>query len=247
MLENKTAVILAAGRGKRLKALSQNKPKPMVTVNNVSIIEKLISNLVKNKFSKIVIVVGYMADMIKEHLNKYEHQTEIIYVFNEIFDSTNNIYSLYLAKDYLINGFYLFEADIFCENSIFESMINSTDDNIILIDKYNDSMEGTVVGVDEHNIVTGMYLGKEQEDDFDFSDKFKTVNFYKIGKSFYKEFFKNKLEEYIDKKEVSSYYELIIKFAVEAGYKFNGLKTANMKWWEIDTIEDLKTAEKIFK
>lgn len=242
-----TAIILAAGRGSRLKELSLEQPKPMTEVNNISIIKNLIRQLVKNKIRRIVVVVGYLAAKLKSHiLEEFKDASEFIFIENEIFDKTNNIYSLYLAEEYMHEGFYLFEADVFCENKIVDQFLAKTEHNIILIDKYTPAMNGTVVRFDNKNRVKKMYLNKDQGDNFDFSDAYKTLNFYKINKNFVENFLVDKLNQHIAGENVHSYYEQIIKDAVDEGHDFYGLVTASNKWWEIDTIEDLEKAEKMF-
>jgi len=248
MSDINTAVILAAGRGSRLKELSLAQPKPMTQVNETAIIENLIRQLIQNDIKKIVVVIGYQADKLKSYiLDIFSGRAKFIFVENEIFDKTNNIYSLYLAAGYMNYGFYLFEADVFCDDIIVERLLKTAAHDIILIDKFTSEMNGTVVDLDDSAKVLNMYLNKDQTADFDFSDKYKTLNFYKISRSFVHEFFKNKLEAHISGKDVNSYYEQIIKEAVDNGYEFYGLKTENSRWWEIDTQEDLEKAELIFK
>ena len=248
MLKTDPAIILAAGRGSRLKELSLEQPKPMTEVNNESIISNLIGQIINNGITKIVIVVGYLADKLEQHiLAKYKSQAELVFIKNEIFDKTNNIYSLYLAKEYMNNGFYLFEADVFCDNVIMKTLFENENQNIILVDKFTNEMNGTVVRFDSNYSVNGMYLNKDQMGRFDHSDTYKTLNFYRIGKDFVTTFFSKKLQAHIDGQDVNSYYEQIIKEAIETGLQFHCLVTANHNWWEIDTIEDLEKAESIFK
>lgn len=241
-----TAVILAAGRGKRLRELSANRPKPLVEINGTSILWNLVQSIVANGLKRVVLVVGYKAEAIINHLKPFEHSIEIVYVRNEVYDTTNNIYSLWLARDYLDAGFYLFEADIYFEPEIMSKLVQQTAENVMLIDHYTDRMNGTVVTCDSENRITKMILKRDQTPGFDFTDTYKTVNFYRIGINFYRDFCRRKLAEYIDQNDVSSYYETIIKEGIAEGYKFAGLKANPCKWWEIDTRDDLQIAEKIF-
>ncbi|MBN2103495.1 phosphocholine cytidylyltransferase family protein [bacterium] len=241
------AVILAAGKGTRLGKLSDNQPKPMTEVNGTPMFSNLMESLVQSGIEKIVIVTGYMNTVLEEAARAFDSRTEIVTVYNEIYATTNNIYSLWLAKKYLQDGFFLFEADIFFENEILKNLIQSPQDNVMLIGKHNDRMDGTVVDLDASDQVQQMYLKRHQQDDFDYSDKYKTVNFYKIGPAFAREFFIRKMDEHIENEDWNSYYELIIKEALDRGYPFYGLKTGNLKWWEIDTPEDLNICEDMFK
>ncbi len=241
-----TAVILAAGRGKRLKELSAHRPKPLVEINDTSILSNLVQSIIANDLKRVILVVGYKAEAIIDHLKPFEHSIGIEYVKNEAYDTTNNIYSLLLAQNYLEEGFYLFEADVYFEPKIMSALVRQPAENVMLIDRYTDRMDGTVVTCDSDSRVTEVYLKRDQGNDFDFSDKFKTVNFYRIGANFYRDFCQRKLAEYVDQDNVSSYYEAIIKEGIAEGHAFFGLQTNRNKWWEIDTREDLQIAEKMF-
>lgn len=242
-----TAIILAAGRGSRLKELSLEHPKPMTQINDISIIENLVQNLISQHIKNIVMVVGYLADKLKEHLEeRFGAAANMIFVENDIYDKTNNIYSLWLAAEYMKKGFYLFEADVFFEEQVLKRLLEHEADDIILIDRYNPEMEGTVVRLDNHSMVKKMYLKRHQTEDFNFEDTYKTLNFYKISRNFVESFFMQKLRSHIERNDVNSYYELIIKEAIDEGFKFFGLSTEGLKWWEVDTYEDLLKAESIF-
>ncbi|MCF7793938.1 MAG: phosphocholine cytidylyltransferase family protein [Candidatus Cloacimonetes bacterium] len=240
------AVILAAGKGTRLGKLSDNKPKPMTEVNGRMIIENLIESLIKNGFERIIVATGYLNEILEETVHKYQDQAEIICVYNEIYGSTNNIYSLWLTKKYLRDGFYLFEADVFFEDKIMKELVEINAKNVMLVGKHNNLMDGTVVDLKEDNSVLNMYLKRHQKEDFDFSNKYKTVNFYRISEKFAQDFFLPKMDEHIEREDWNSYYELIIKEALDKRIEFFAVKTEKLKWWEIDTIEDLEYCEKLF-
>jgi choline kinase len=242
----KIAVIHAEGRGSRLKELSLEQPKPMIVVNDVTIISNLIRHLITAKLRKIVIIVGYKAERLKEHLAPFTHEVNLVFVENPIYDKTNNIYSLWLAKDHLKNGFFLFEADVFIEESIVLKFLNFPKENVMLVDKFTPDLNGTVVTLDSSKKVLRMYLSNEQGESFRYSDTYKTVNFYKISVAFTEQFFIKKLDEHIVAGDTGSYYELIIKEAIDNGELFYAFETGNGKWYEIDTREDLAFAKKLF-
>lgn len=244
--DKKVGIILAAGRGSRLKELSLEQPKPMITVNKVTIISNLVQHLISARLQHIVVIVGYKAEKLKEHLNHFNEGVTLTFVENPIYDQTNNIYSLWLAKDYLKNGFYLFEADVFLEEAILTDFLNTDKEDVMLVDKYLPVMNGTVIAFDEQKKVTGMYLKVNQHKNFVFDDKYKTVNFYKISKSLAQTFFIEKLEHHITHQDTGSYYELIIKEAIENGKDFFAVETGDRKWYEIDTKEDLDEAQRMF-
>ena len=96
------AIILAAGMGKRLKELTQNSTKCMVKVNGVTLIDRMLHQIEKQHLSRIIIVVGYEGQKLIDYIGTLGIQTPIIYINNPIYDKTNNIYSLALAKDWLV-------------------------------------------------------------------------------------------------------------------------------------------------
>lgn len=96
------AIILAAGMGKRLKDLTANNTKCMVKVNGVTLIERMLNQLDKLNLERIVVVIGYEGRKLQEYISTLNISTKIEYVENEIYDKTNNIYSLALAKEYLL-------------------------------------------------------------------------------------------------------------------------------------------------
>ncbi|MDA3778737.1 MAG: phosphocholine cytidylyltransferase family protein [Bacteroidales bacterium] len=248
MEDIKTAIILAAGRGTRLKEMTNDIPKPMIKINDKSIIRNLIEQLIDEGIDRIIVLVGYMSKIIEEHLKEYKKEIDLIFIENKIYATTNNIYTLWLAKDYMQGGFYLFEADIFCEKALIKNLLTDNRDNIMLVGKFTSLMNGTVIRNNkDSDIVNKMYLKKEQTKDFDYSDTYKTVNFYKIGKNFVKSFFQQKLEYHIKSKDTGSYYELIIKEAIDKDHVFYSIKANENKWWEIDNQEDLEIAKKTFK
>lgn len=240
------AVILAAGRGTRLGSLSDDQPKPMTEVNGVSIFDNLMSSLIAHGFEQVILVTGYLNHILEKAAGPYRNRCEIITVYNEIYATTNNIYSLWLAREYLKAGFYLFEADIFFEDAVMRDLVTAEPGNVMLIGKYNALMDGTVVDLDVRDRVISMYLKRHQGDGFDYSDKYKTVNFYRIGGELAAGFFMQKMKEHIMQENLNSYYELIIREALEQKHVFYGLKTGSKLWWEIDNQEDLKRCVSLF-
>lgn len=246
MTSIKTAIILAAGRGSRLKERTLNHPKPMTLVNNVTIIDNLIRELRSQKIREIVVVTGYMSEKLEKHLQAYHKDTNIIFVENEIYDSTNNIYSLWLAKEYMEHGFFLFEADVFCDEFLIHELLNSPHHNLIVVDKHKKGMDGTVVELTEDGLVKEMYLKRHQGEEFSYYQKYKTVNFYKLSGYYSQKYLIPKMGNHIDRDDVNVYYEQIIKEDIDEGHSFYALETGDNRWWEIDTPEDLEKARSIF-
>ena len=146
------AVILAAGMGKRLKNLTRSNTKCMVQVNGVSLIDRMLHQLEKKELSRIVIVVGYMAEELISYIGTLGIKTPIEYIENPIYYKTNNIYSLALAKEHLCSeDTLLFESDLIFEDSVIDLLLDDPRDTLALVDKYESWMDGTCVKLDEED------------------------------------------------------------------------------------------------
>ncbi len=96
------AIILAAGMGRRLGEYTKDNTKCMLPVNGVKLIDRVLTQLSSLSLNRVVIVVGYKGQNLINYIgNRYDDQLRIEYVNNPIYDKTNNIYSLALAKDKL--------------------------------------------------------------------------------------------------------------------------------------------------
>ena len=140
------AIILAAGMGKRLKELTQDRTKCMVQVNGVALIDRMLHQIESRHLSRIVIVVGYQGEKLMEYIDTLGIRTPIVYVQNPIYDKTNNIYSLALAKDYLCqDDTLLFESDLIFEDAVIDQLLDDPRETLALVDKYESWMDGTCV------------------------------------------------------------------------------------------------------
>lgn len=241
------AVILAAGLGIRLQNLTNNAPKCLVEVNGKSILERQLECLDNNGIRNTTIVVGYKREKIIDKIGSRFGNMEVRYIVNEAYEKTNNIYSLWLAREILLSGCVLLEADIFFEDAVIRRICESVNGDIAVLAKYRDFMDGTMVELNGDGTLKDMYLKRDQSEDFPCRNMYKTVNIYAISKTFAWEFFVPMLDEKIEKGIVNEYYELVLKEIVKAGRAgLHGLLIDDLKWYEIDTMADLNAAREIF-
>lgn len=174
------AIILAAGMGRRLGELTKDNTKCMLPVNGVRLIDRFISQLSKYNLSRLVIVVGYEGQKLIDYIgHRYDDVMRIEYINNPIYDKTNNIFSLALAKEKLCeDDTVLLESDLIFEDSVLDKIINHPDKDLALVDKYQTWMDGTMVNIDnDRNIVN--FIPKEAFQYEDIDVYYKTVNIYK--------------------------------------------------------------------
>ena len=241
------AIILAAGMGKRLKELTRNNTKCMVKVNGVTLIERMLHQIDRLNLSRIVIVVGYKGQLLIDYISTLNINTPIIYVENPIYDKTNNIYSLALAKEYLINDdTLLFESDLIFEDSVLDALVSDPRDTLALVDKYESWMDGTCVKISEDDSIEAFVPGKK----FNFNEikeYYKTVNLYKFSKHFSKTHYVPFLDAYQAALGENEYYEQVLRVITmldEPVIKAKRLE--GQRWYEIDDIQDLDIAQSIF-
>lgn len=241
------AIILAAGMGKRLKELTKDSTKCMIKVNGVTLIERMLSQLDKLNLSGIIIVVGYKAEELISFISNLAVQTPIIFVTNDIYYKTNNIFSLYLAKNYLLKeDTLLLESDLIFTDAVLQKIINDQYPSLALVAKYESWMDGTVVTLDEDNNITS-FIGKMQYDYNDINQYYKTVNIYKFNKQFSNTHYVPFLEAYIKAQGRNVYYEQVLKvIGLLDKPEIKATILENETWYEIDDAQDLNIAESLF-
>lgn len=241
------AIILAAGMGRRLKELTQNNTKCMVKVNGVTLIERLLGQLERQELSRIVIVVGYEGKKLMDYIATLDVKTPIVYVENTIYNKTNNIYSLALAKDYLCEeDTLLFESDLIFEDAVIDAIVSDPRPSLALVDKYESWMDGTCVTLNDQDEIKAFVPGKH----FDFSRKdeyYKTVNIYKFDKSFSQTHYVPFLEAYCTALGRNEYYEQVLRIITMLDEPvIQAKRLSGEKWYEIDDIQDLDIATSMF-
>lgn len=241
------AIILAAGMGKRLKELTSNATKCMVEVNGVTMIERALSQLDALQLNRIVIVAGYEGQKLIDYINTLGVQTRIEYVMNDVYYKTNNIYSLYLAKDYLVqDDTILLESDLIFEDAVLKRLLDNPYPSLALVAKFESWMDGTVVTLDEEDNIKN-FLGKK---DFVFEDiptYYKTVNIYKFSKEFSNSHYVPFLEAYCKALGNNEYYEQVLKVITLLDKpEIKAERLGHEAWYEIDDVQDLNIAESIF-
>jgi choline kinase len=240
------AVILAAGCGKRMGPEGLLKPKTLTKIGNRCIVDMIMESLSLAGISTVVFASGHKADILEKYLRLEFPQFKLYFVRNERYDQTNNIYSLWLAREYLQNGFYLIEADVCYDKTLLQKLQADANGNVMAVDAFNQSMNGTVVSLNKDDSVKRMFLTTKSDTGFDYAGKYKTVNIYKFGASYCEKFFLNELDHHIANGNVNSYYEAVIKKNIDDGAQFHAFKMGSLKWWEIDTPEDVAIAQRLF-
>lgn len=241
------AIILAAGMGKRLKELTQDRTKCMVQVNGVALIDRMLHQIESRHLSRIVIVVGYEGEKLMKYIDTLGIRTPIVYVQNPIYDKTNNIYSLALAKDYLCqDDTLLFESDLIFEDAVIDQLLDDPRETLALVDKYESWMDGTCVKLGPDDSIASFVPSKN----FRFEEAheyYKTVNIYKFGRHFSRTHYVPFLEAYSKALGNNEYYEQVLRvITMLDDPEIRAKRLSGQLWYEIDDIQDLDIASSMF-
>lgn len=241
------AIILAAGMGKRLGDLTRNNTKCMVKVNGVPLIDRALTQLSRLDLSRVIMVIGYEGEKLRAHVGDCYKGLKITYIENPVYDKTNNIYSLSLAKKELQeDDTLLIESDLIFEGRLLDKLVDNPYPNLALVDKYETWMDGTMVKLDDDNNIVNFVPKKAFRYD-EVGSYYKTVNIYKFSRDFLRNSYVPFLEAYTKALGNNEYYEQVLRvITLLDKCDLKALPLEGEKWYEIDDIQDLDIAETIF-
>ena len=241
------AIILAAGMGKRLGEYTRNNTKCMVPVNGTPLIDRMLNQLSRLNLNRVVIVVGYEGKKLMEYVGEERNGLRIEYIENSVYDRTNNIYSLALAKEKMQeDDTLLLESDLIFEDSMLSLLLDNPFPNLALVAKYETWMDGTMVCIDKDcnivNFVTKAAFNYHHIDQY-----YKTVNIYKFSRTFSRDKYIPFLEAYTKAVGNNEYYENVLRIITFLNSEeLKALPVGHRKWYEIDDKQDLDIAEALF-
>ena len=230
-------VILAAGAGSRLKPLTDHVPKCLLKVGVKCILEMTIENLLATNNSEIIIVTGYLENKIREFIRERFRHLQITYIYNELYASTNNIYSLWLAKDEVLgNDMMMLDSDIVFDERIISKLQNSGYKNCLALKRHEVHDEEIKVKTDAHGCV--IEIVKEVNVS---QAEGESIGIEMFGKEALTELYFILDRKVVTEKEVNQFYEAA--FQELSDNKLFIVDTTEYFCMEIDTEEDLKIAE----
>ena len=236
------AVILAAGQGIRLRPMTEHRPKCLVEVQGKPLLQYQLEALSAAGVRECAVVVGFRASQVRNYFGRHFRHLSITYVENDLYDRTNNIYSLWLARHEVTEDLLLLEGDLIFEPELLTDLLEMRCDNATVVDRFQPFMNGTVI-LARGDTADAMVLKRDQSPGFDYRRALKTVNIYKFCHRAVRELMPT-LDEYVSEGLTDHYYEMAISEAIADGaIRLNVLRTGRHAWAEVDTPEDLAAAE----
>ena len=234
--------------GRRLGKYTRDNTKCMLPVNGVRLIDRMLEQLCQLNLSRLVMVVGYKGKELMDYIgDRYEDRLHIEYAENPVYDKTNNIYSLALVKDKMVeDDTLLIESDLILDDSLFQMILDDPYPNLALVAKYESWMDGTMVRINKENSIVNFVPKKA----FNYAEAdfyYKTVNVYKFSKDFSTKVYVPFLDAYCKVMGNNEYYEQVLRVITlldQANLK--ALPIGDKPWYEIDDVQDKDIAEAIF-
>ena len=233
---------MAAGVGSRLRPITDKKPKTLVEVNGRPMISVIIEALAQAGIFEIVICTGYRADQIEQYLeSEYSDLVNLKYISNTAYETTNNMYSLYLAKEYLHGDCFILNADLVFDASIIEAMV-AAEGSVVSVDKGFYLDEAMKLKVDNNGFVES--ISKNIEKSEAYGSSIDVYKFTSLDVAIIRDSVATIIEESGD---WNQWTEVLFDQLFSLGkIQARPLNIAGQRWFEIDNFEDLQAAEILF-
>lgn len=230
------AVLCAAGVGKRMNPITVEIPKPLLPIGKKTIIEYMVDSIYSTGIKEVIVVVGYKAEMIKEKLGDHLGDCRITYVYNPDFAVTNNIYSLWLARDLVEDGMIFFNCDIVFSDSILQSLVADGQTDSLAADFETEHVEDALLAWFEDGRL--LDIGKKIEKANSWA-----MGIYKLSRAASLEYFKTAERLFLED-ESNKNISFVAPLRILAKKIIIGVIPAPKgQWVEIDTPEDYAYAK----
>ena len=224
----------------RLRPLTLHTPKSLLTIDGKSLLQRSMDALIQNGIKDFVIVTGYLHEKIEAFVKEqYADTISVKFIYNNVYDSTNNIYSLWLARPEAEGeAFLLLDSDLLYDPQIITEVMANKAANVLTLIKHDLGEEEMKVVTDADGVI------KEISKTCNPSDAAgESRGIEKIGKEYsaalYKELEVMMNTEHLENK----FYELAFERLIPQGHTYNVLDVSHLFSCELDTVEDFENAK----
>lgn len=234
------AVILAAGTASRLRPLTEHTPKCLLQIGERCLLQRSMDALIQNGIDQFVIVTGYLHEMIENFVaQQYGDSISVKYIHNEVYSSTNNIYSLWLARPEAENeDFLLLDSDLLYDANIVKEVLACDADNVLTLIKHELGEEEMKVVIDEKGVI------REISKTCNVADAAgESLGIEKIGKAYSTALY-HELEVMMNQEHLENkFYELAFERLIPQGHSYRVIDVTRYFSCELDTVEDFNNAK----
>lgn len=222
-------------------------PSCMVRVNGIPIINRMMQQLSKRYFDKIVVVTGYEHTIVENHIENIKDKQSVEFVYNPNFANNSIVSSIYEAKDNILkDDTIILDGDLIFDVQILDSLNDATHHTCVVIDRYERWMDGMKIQIDEEGTIVN-FLPKEIYAPNTRNIYYKALNIYKFSKQYSSQKLIPFIEAFVLSKVGNDKIEDILQILSLIGEdELKSLKTDGKKWYSVRDKQDLDIAESLF-
>lgn len=234
------AIILAAGMASRLRPLTLTTPKSLLKVGERSLLQRSMDALIANGVTEFCIVTGYLHEMIEDFVKKqYADSIRVTFIYNKVYETTNNIYSLWLARPFAEGEeVLLLDSDLLYDPQIVTRVLAADAPNVLTLIRHE-------LGEEEMKVVTDAQGSiKEISKTCNPADAAgESLGIEKMGKEYTKALYRE-LEPMMNEEHLENvFYERAFERLITQGHTYQVLDVTELFSCELDTIEDFENAK----
>ena len=238
-------MILVAGLGRRLGRASRDLPKPLTVLGRESILERTLRTLAAAGVRDVVLVTGHLADTVRDRIGATFAGVEVYYAHNPRYAETNNVYSLWCARDWLDRDVLLAEGDVAFGPELLGAVPDGGRDNVVFAGAHARELRGTVVRRDRTGRVTAYLTDRDQPEGFATAGTLKTANVYVLRGGYLRDGLGPALAAEVDAGAVRGYYDYALAASFGAA-RWVVADVSTVPWYEVDDPGDRLQAEYVF-
>ena len=234
------AIILAAGTASRLRPLTEHTPKSLLNIGERPLLQRSMDALIQNGVKDFVIVTGYLHEQIEQFVSKtYGESINVSFIHNSVYDSTNNIYSLWLARPEAEDeDFLLLDSDLLYDPRIVTKVLESDADNVLTLIQHELGEEEMKVVVGENGAIKEISKTCNPADAAG-----ESLGIEKIGKGYSQALFAE-LDKMMNQEHLENkFYELAFERLIPKGHTYKVIDVTEYFSCELDTVEDFENAK----
>ena len=235
------AIILAAGTASRLRPLTNFTPKCLLKISERPLLQRSMDALCQNGIIEFCIVTGYLHEQIEQFVGEHYPDVKVTFIHNADYASTNNIYSLWLARP-VADGeeILLLDSDLLYDGNIVKRVLQNEADNVLTLIRHELGEEEMKVVVDAEGSITEISKTCSPE-----AATGESLGIEKMGRSYTKALYAELETMMNDEHLENKFYELAFERLLRQGHTYKVLDVSDLFSCELDTVEDFENAKQL--
>lgn len=234
------AIILAAGMASRLRPLTLTTPKSLLKVGVRSLLQRSMDALIANGVREFCIVTGYLHEMIEDFVKEqYADSIKVTFVYNKVYETTNNIYSLWLARPFAEGEeVLLLDSDLLYDPQIITHVLATDAPNVLTLIRHELGEEEMKVVTDAQGSIREISKTCNPADAAG-----ESLGIEKMGREYTRALY-HELEPMMNREHLENvFYERAFERLIPQGHTYQVLDVTELFSCELDTIEDFENAK----